>query len=228
MSLRGGAVGRVTDFVWPVLNKSGSDDQVELMSDLNEAVEEGDWAKGADVALEEARRIFDAESERRSRADSKAGIYLAAITALIPVLTSLLPNLWGGEIHIIQRSFSLLTFGISVTYLVGAGWWAFKTINVAVSYTISPYDIAMSWKTDSPEQELAKRLAKAVIANYGRVNEKVSFIKMTHAYLLRSFFCFAALLLIQTGWPVAASIVDVFFEYFRLSEKFSSLIMSLS
>lgn len=228
MSWRGGGVGRVTDFVWPALNKSGSDDQVKLMSGLNEAVEEGNWAKGADVALEEARRIFDAESERRSRADSKAGIYLAAITALIPVLTSLLPNLWGSEIHIVQGSFSLLTFGISVTYLVGAGWWAFKTINVAVSYTISPYDIAMSWKTDSPEQELAKRLAKAVIANYGRVNEKVSFIKLTHAYLLRSFFCFVALLLIQTGWPVAASIGDVFFEYFKLSEKLSSLIMSLS
>lgn len=228
MSLRGRVVGRVTDFVWPRLGKAGSDDQKKLINDLHEAVEEGDWSNGASVALEEARRLFDAESARRSGADNKAGIYLAAITALIPVLTSLLPNLWGSEPHIVLEGLSLLIFGVSVTYLVGAGWWAFQTINVAISYTISPNDIAKSWRTDSPEQELAKRLAKAVIANYGRVNEKVSFIKMTHAYLLRSFFCFAALLLIQTGWPVAATIVDVVFEYFKLGEKLSSLILCFS
>lgn len=225
MSLRGQAVSKVCDFVWPMLSSSGSEGQKKLMSILNEAVEEADWSRAADVALEEARRIFDAESERRSRADSKAGIYLAAITALIPVLTSLLPNLWGNDIHVVLGSLSLLTFGVSIAYLVGAGWWAFKTINVAVAHTISPYDIAMSWKTDSPEQGLAKRLAKAVIANYDRVNEKVSFIKMTHAYLLRSFFCFVALLVIQASWPMAASIVDVVLEYFKPSEKFSSLIM---
>jgi len=144
------------------------------------------------------------------------------------VLTSLLPNLWGGEIHIVLGCFSLLIFGVSIVYLVGAGWWAFKTINVAVSYTISPHDIAMSWKTDNPEQGLAKRLSKAVIANYDRVNEKVSFIKMTHAYLLRSFFCFVALLLIQTSWPVVASIVEVAIEYFKLRETFPSLIMYFS
>lgn len=86
----------------------------------------------------------------------------------------------------------------------------------------------MSWKTDSPEQGLAKRLSKAVIANYDGVNEKVLFIKLTHAYLLRSFFCFVALLLIQAIWPMAASTVDVIFEYFNPGEKYSSLIMCFS
>lgn len=228
MNLKGLAVVRVCDSVWPMPSKAGSDNQKKLMSSLNEAVEEGDWSREADVALEEARRIFDAESERRSSADSKAGLYLAVITALIPVLTSLLPNLWGSEIHVVLGSLSLLMFGISVAYLIGAGWWAFKTIKVAISYTISPYDIAMSWRTDNPQQELAKRLSKAVIGNYDRVNEKVLFIKMTHAYLLRSFFGFVALLLIQASWPVAASIVDVLFDYFKPNGKFHSLIMCLS
>ena len=122
----------------------------------------------------------------------------------------------------------MLTFGVSVAYLVGAGWWAFKTINVAMAYTISPYDIAMSWKTNSPEEGLAKRLAKAVIANYDRVNEKISFIKMTHAYLLRSFFCFVALLVIQAGWPIANSIADVAVEHFNSNKAISSFIMCLS
>ena len=198
------------------------------MNSLIEIVEEGDWTRGADAALEEARRIFDAESARRSGADGKAGIYLAVITALIPVLTSLLPNLWGSKIHVVLGSISLLTFVISVAYLIGAGWWAFKTIKVSITHTISPCDIAMSWKTDSPEQGLAKRLSKAVIANYDGVNEKVLFIKLTHAYLLRAFFCFVALLLIQAIWPMAASTVDVIFEYFNPGEKYSSLIMCFS
>lgn len=228
MSLKVLVVVKVRDFLWPTQSKVSSDDQKRLINRLNEAVEEGDWSKGADVALEEARRIFDSESARRSSADSKAGIYLAAITALIPVLTSLLPNLWGSKIHVIFGGLSFLTFGISVAYLIGAGWWAFKTINVSVSYTISPYDIAMSWKNDSPEQGLAKRLCKAVIANYDRVNEKILFIKITHSFLLRSFFCFLALLFIQASWPVAASIVDMVLEYLKPSGKVSSLIMCFS
>lgn len=228
MSLRGLAVSKICDYLWPMLSSSGLEGQKKLMGSLNEAVEEADWSMSSDVALEEARRILDAESERRSGADNKAGIYLAAVTALIPVLTSLLPNLWGKDLHFVLRSLSLLTFAVSVAYLVGAGWWAFKTINVAMAYTTSPYDIAVSWKTDSPEQGLAKRLAKAVIANYDKVNEKVSFLKMTHAYLLRSFFSFVALLVIQAGGPMAASIVDAVFGYFNPSQKFSSLIMCFS
>ena len=208
MNLRKVLVDRITNYLWPKLSNADSDGQETLMRSLAEAVEEGDWSREADVALEESRRIFDAESERRRGADTKAGIYLAAVTALIPVLTSLLPGLRGNETHVLLASLSQLTFGVSVTYLVGAGWWAFKTINVAVSYTISPCDIAKSWETDCPKQELAKRLCKAVIANYDRVNEKVSFIKMTHAYLLRSFFCFVTLLLIQTCWPAAVPIFD--------------------
>lgn len=221
-------MGRVCDFLCPRPSKAGSDGQKKLMGSLIQAVEDGEWSRSADVALEEARRIFDAESARRSGADGKAGIYLAAITALIPVLTSLLPNLWGSEIHLVLGSLSLVTFGVSVAYLVGAGWWAFKTIGVATSHTISPYDIAMSWKTDDPEQELAKRLAKAVIVNYDGVNEKVLFIKLTHAYLLRSFFCFVALLLIQASWPIAASIVEVVIKHSKWSEQLSSLIKCLS
>lgn len=204
---------RITNYLWPKLSNANSDGQEALIRSLVEAVKSGDWSRDSDVALEESRRIFDSESERRRGADTKAGIYLAAVTALIPVLTSLLPGLRGSETHVLLASLSLLTFGVSVTYLVGAGWWAFKTINVAISYAIGPDDIAKSWETDCPKQELAKRLCRAVIANYDRVNEKISFIKMTHAYLLRSFLCFIALLIIQTSWPAVASIFDVVFEF---------------
>lgn len=41
-----------------------------------------DLSKDSEVALQESRRLFDAEVDRRKAADAKVGIYLAAITAL--------------------------------------------------------------------------------------------------------------------------------------------------
>lgn len=214
-------MNKVWDFLWPTLTSAGSSTQDGLINSMRETVDKADWTLSPVVALEEARRIFDAENERRRGADSKAGIYLAVVTALIPVLTSLLPNLWEDDIHVGLSNFSLLAFGVSVAYLARAGWYAFQTISVAVAITISPLDIARSWETASPEQELAKRLAQAAIANYSRVNEKITFIKMTHAYLLRSFICFIFLLVVQVAWPFAASILQWGYKLFHQDSIFT-------
>lgn len=43
-----------------------------------EKIKGSTWGSHTEVAIEEARRLFDAELERRRGADNKAGIYLAA------------------------------------------------------------------------------------------------------------------------------------------------------
>ncbi|MNP50314.1 hypothetical protein D3C76_1445730 [compost metagenome] len=121
--------------------------------------------------------------------------------------------------HIALGMMSLLAFGVSVSYLVRAGWWAFKTLQVSVAYQIGPDDIAESWKMPNPKQELAKRLTHTVISNYSRVNNKILFIKMTHEYLLRAFISFVLLLSIQAAWPMGMSLVDAALKYFNPEVK---------
>ncbi len=160
------------------------------------------------MVLEESRRLFDAEADRRKGADAKAGIYLAAITALIPVLVSLLPTLWSDKSSKWLGCLGLFIFGWAVAYLLRAGAWAFRTLQVAGFAQLGPGELVRSWNKKSPKAALAKQLSSAVLYNYPLVNRKVTGIKMTHEYLLRAFLSFTILLVLQVMWPVGAWVVD--------------------
>ncbi|MCJ1888251.1 hypothetical protein LNN38_25585 [Pseudomonas sp. LA21] len=194
----------VQEIIWPVLSKDEEGDRVEaqIFDKLRSAINSADFRKDTDAALDEARRIYDAEAERRRGADNKAGIYLAAITALIPVLASLVANLWSEKTSALIGGLTLVIFVFSTLYLVRAGGWAFKTLKVAISNQTSPGDIFVSWKKPNPKQELAKQLCRSVISNYRGVNNKVACITMAHQFLLRAFLTFALLLAIQAISPI--------------------------
>ncbi|MCW2293125.1 hypothetical protein M2262_003175 [Pseudomonas sp. BIGb0408] len=200
----------VPDWLWPRLTLSSStadSQQQKWLKSEHEKVDQGSWADKSDVALEEARRLFDAEQERRRGADSKAGLYLAAITALMPILASILPGLWEDQIGRAPRSTLLAFFVLALVFLTRSGLWALKTIKISASTVVSPGDIADSLNSDKPEERLAKELLKAVIQNYDANNRKISSIKMTHELLLRAFMCFVAFLGVQASWPAAVWLI---------------------
>lgn len=201
----------VPEWLWPRLDAPSIEQRIEQerrKQSLQDRVKEANWSEHGEVALEEARRLFDAEQERRRGADNKAGIYLAAITALIPVLASVLPNLWKDGIDKVFASVSLLIFAGALSYLLRAGLWAFSTIRVSGFAQLGPSDIAASWDNGNPQQQLAKQLLLSVSFNMEGTNRKVSCIKMTHEFLLRAFFSFVAFLAIQATWPMAAWAIE--------------------
>lgn len=197
-------------WLWPTIIPLSSDEQQgddEWRRSMALSVRDGDWSRDSDVVLEEARRLFDAEVDRRKGADAKAGIYLAAITALIPVLVSLIPSLWNDKSSKWLSCLGLFVFAWAVAYLLRAGGWAFKTLKVDGFDVVSPSDLARSWKKGSPKAALAKELSHAVLNNYPKVNRKVTGIKMTHEFLLRAFLTFTILMVLQVAWPVGTWVV---------------------
>ncbi|KAB0504542.1 hypothetical protein [Pseudomonas moorei] len=165
------------------------------------------WAVDTDAALEEARRLDDAESDRRKTADSKASIYLAAVTALTPVLASLLPSIWSDKSTISFSVCSLAIFFLATLYLFRAGIWAFETLRVSTSSRVDATDLASLWSAATPKPELVKKLLIAVRYNHAGANRKVSCIKMTHAFLLRAFLAFILLLIVQVAWTPAGQLI---------------------
>ena len=197
--------------MWPSLVPLTSEEQVEddeWARQLDSSVQASNWSKDSEVVLEESRRLFDAEVDRRKGADAKAGIYLAAITALIPVLVSLLPTLWSDKSSKWLGCLGLFIFVWAVAYLLRAGAWAFRTLQVAGFVQLGPGELVKSWNKKKPKAALAKQLSRAVLCNYPLVNRKVSGIKMTHEYLLRAFLSFTILLVLQVMWPVGAWVVE--------------------
>lgn len=197
----------IPEWLWPRLTlssqPSADSPQEKWLQSQREKVNQGTWSGKSDVALEEARRLFDAEQERRRGADSKAGLYLAAITALMPILATVLPDLWDEEKSKTLAGALLGIFILALIYLMRAGLWALQTIKTSAIEQLGAGDIADSFSSDKPEEQLVKQLLRAVINNYNGTNQKISCIKMTHVYLLRAFFCFVAFLSVQAVWPVA-------------------------
>ncbi|WP_246881749.1 MULTISPECIES: hypothetical protein [unclassified Pseudomonas] len=199
------------DLLWPILEKPSAAEiqgEKDAIAKQQLLIQKGDWTLGADVALDEARRLYDAEAERRRSADTKAGIYFAAITALVPVLTSLIPSIWSDKASAPFAITSLLIFALAVCYLVKAGLWAFHTLKVSRFHQVHSSDLVRIANSSESRAALAKEITQAVNANYSLVNEKVTCIKMTHEFLLRAFFAFALLMAVQGVWPPVTSAID--------------------
>jgi len=75
---------------------------------------------------------------------------------------------------------------------------------VSTFHRVDVAELSGLWSQSTPKVALTKQLLKAAYLNREPVNEKVSRIKMTDAFLVRAFITFAMLLVIQAGWkPVA-------------------------
>ncbi|MCG6658522.1 hypothetical protein HOP52_12240 [Halomonas campisalis] len=211
---------KVINFFWPILEKASNEEVENQKSNEKELIKKirnAELAQNPEIALDEARRLFDAEQERRRGADSKAGLYLAAITALVPVLSSVLPDLWKGDDDKLFSTVLLLFFVGALIYLLRAAFWAFSTIKVSRFSQLGALDIVSSWGESEPPQELTKKLMCYVSFNMSSTNEKVSCIKMTHEFFLRSFLCFLLYLAVQAVWPAAFLAFRAIYESLILS-----------
>ncbi len=191
------------EWLWPRLQPLSiamQIDQAERIKTRRDKITTEQWVKSADVALEEARRLFDAEQDRRRGADSKAAVYLAVITALIPVLAAVLPSLWK-EGDNFYSGVLLFFFTAALIYLLRAGLWAFETIRVSGFSQVDPIDLLESKCQEDLRHGLIKKLLLCLNANMDGTNKKVSCIKMTHEFLWRTFISFGILLLFNALWP---------------------------
>nr|WP_180206371.1 hypothetical protein [Pseudomonas sp. SbOxS1]NYU06604.1 hypothetical protein [Pseudomonas sp. SbOxS1] len=193
------------ELIWPELQTLTQQEAGHQQD--NTSIRAANWDVDTDAALEEARRLDDAESDRRKTADGKASIYLAAVTALAPVLASLLPGIWSDKSTISYSIVSLAIFFLATLYLFRAGLWAFETLKVSTSSRVDASDLASTWCKTDPKPELVEKLLLAVRYNHTGTNRKVSCIKMTHAFLLRAFLAFILLLNVQVAWTPVCQLV---------------------
>lgn len=164
-------------------------------------------AKQADIALEEARRIADFETDRRKNADQKATTYLAVVAALIPLILTILATIWTDKPNGAPTWLSVLLLAIAIVYVARAGVWAFRVLEVSASHLPGVSDIDKAWRDQDPQTYLTRQILTCARLNQDGVNDKVSRIKMAHAFLLRGFLAFTFLLLINIGWFIAKVIV---------------------
>ncbi|MGM7756766.1 hypothetical protein [Yersinia enterocolitica] len=194
----------VRDFFWPVLEKLTDEeirkDQKNLDTDISN-IKNANWNENCELAFDEAKKLNELENQRRGSADSKAAIYLTAITALTPVLVSLIPGVISNDKNcIIVVISSFIIFVYALINLLRAALWAFDTLKVSASNRVDINDLVNLWGlgSDKHKEKLTIENLCSVRKNRDGVNRKVTCIKMTHELLLRTFFAFVLLLFVQT------------------------------
>ena len=141
----------------------------------------------ASLYLEAARRITDEEDKRKAGAEARATTYLAAVAALIPLMTWAIGN--AGPSLTCSPGWGCFAwtgiFILAVIYFITAAHWALKTLAVANYHVIGVEDIVQV-------KEQKKNLQKILIQqsllqgrrNRDTINLKLTFIKVAQ----RRFF----------------------------------------
>ncbi|MEO8114134.1 MAG: hypothetical protein ABI655_07140, partial [Phenylobacterium sp.] len=176
---------RAWDWLWPMLERPDDADRAReaqsLRADL-EAVKAAKLDEDVEVLLDEARRLFDAEGERRKGADGRATAYLTVLGVLIPLLAAVAPSALGPTKDVAKSVVTLVLFTAAAGYLFGGAVWAFLTLRISVAYRMDAIDLVNIWATPARKADLVKGVLSCVRYERRGVNETVSAIKMAHAF----------------------------------------------
>jgi len=198
------------DLLWPVL--SGSTDDESLKIDL-ESIDKADPGKFVDVALGEARRLYDQEQQRRATADNKGGLYLGVATAFLASLITLSPL----AIDIIGKSdshtYRILSWAMLVTMCMSAivafrcVLWAKYALRVTAFQTMSWKDL-LDFDDRNGGLSLFHNTLKCLRYNDAETNKKVTGVKMAEALLKSAWFWLTLSLFIRLSYHMIGDASD--------------------
>ncbi len=155
------------------------------------------WNSNEERALDEAQKVAAAEMERVRIAEGKATTYLAVLAALVPVIITLQAANWEKKAGPAPDAARLFVLALATVYVAGAGFNAFKTLQVRGFQKVGESEIVAAWMTPNPLRELTRGTLLATRNSRDVVNEKVTRILVTHGHLLRAFGLFILLLLLD-------------------------------
>ena len=150
--------------------------------------------------LAAAQRITDEEDRRKTGAESRATTFIAAVAALIPLMTWSISNAtpsatcapgwgclaWTG------------TFGLAVVYFITAAYWALKTLAVANYHVIGIEDLVQAKER---RQNIQKTLIQQTLLqarrNRDTINRKLTYIKVAQRRFFNGLVVLGLLLMLD-------------------------------
>lgn len=188
------------ELFWPRLNRTADPDPT--LDRDRDLIRKTRWGKQIDAALEEAIRLANREEDRRRSADTKASAYLAVVAALMPLVATILSSIWEDKFGTAPKWACVLLVCAAILYTARSGIWAFHALEVRIAHRIDVSSLAGIWTGAGTKERLVKETFWATRQNRVGINEKVTSVKMAHAFLFRALIAFVCLLLFSSLWFV--------------------------
>ena len=160
------------------------------------------------ILIEEARRLSEAEMARRSSAETRAKVYLAVVSVLIPILVTVAPSSTNENTALLHSLVTLTLFILTGAYVVQCGFWSLKTLEVGTIARVDAVELCTMWEAKDPRIELAKKLLYCVRWQRNEVNKRITHMQMAHKYCILSWFSFVLTIMAKHSWAVVVNIFD--------------------
>jgi hypothetical protein len=137
--------------------------------------------------LDAAKRITEEEDRRKIGAENRATTFIAAVAALIPLMTWAISTATPSSTCAPGWGCFVWTgvFGLAVVFFVTAAYWALKTLAVANYHVIGVEDLVQAKeKRQNIHKVLVQQTLLQARRNRDTINLKLSFIKVAQ----RRFF----------------------------------------
>jgi hypothetical protein len=156
----------------------------------------------ADAALylDAAQRIADEEDQRKTGAESRATTFIAAVAALIPLMTWAISNAESPLICTPGWGCFAWTgaFGLAVVYFITSAYWALKTLAVANYHVIGVEDLVYAKERRlSIQKTLIQHTLLQARRNRDTINQKLTFIKVAQRRFFNGLVVLGLLLMLD-------------------------------
>ena len=209
-------MNKYVNFCWPMLGRiSAADKQKYDLEDLDLDRKINSFKAVNDkevigVYLEAVLRIQADEEGRKASAESRATTFIAALAAIIPLMTwalgnSARPAISTGWFSLAWSILWTLIFILSVAYFIASTYWSLRSINVA-NYHVIGIETLLEFNKGCTDvsREMIKRILLYSRKNRDTINEKITFIKIAQAHFVRGVFVLAGLLILSSLLKMAA------------------------
>jgi hypothetical protein len=148
--------------------------------------------------LEAAQKIAEYEEKRKAGAETRATAYLAAIAALIPLMTWALGNTTPLCSSTLGCHAWSMIFDIAVGYFLFAAWWCLRTLSVANYHAFGVEDLVEIKGAGRPlERALLVQTLQQARANRNTINAKLDYLKTAQRCFFLGLLLIGALLAID-------------------------------
>lgn len=206
------------DLVWPVLeertDREKASDAARLNLDL-ETIESAVISEDADLLIEQARRLADADAERRKTSETKATIYLTLVGVLCPILATIAPGTLSSSHGWPRLVVTLALFLACGCYLLRCGMWALRALAVRTSHRVDASELVKLWPGTDRKSVLARRLLDCVRRDRPLLNKQVTSIIMAQELAVRAIVSFILAMLLRSGWEPMAQVFDQVGKWLR-------------
>lgn len=154
----------------------------------------------ASLYLDATQRIADEEDRRKTGAESRATTFIAAVAALIPLMTWSISNATPsvtctpGWWCVGWTS----TFGLAVGYFITAAYWSLKTLAVANYHVIGVEDLVQAKeRSQNIQKTLIQQTLLQARRNRDTINTKLTYIKVAQRRFFNGLVVLGLLLMLD-------------------------------